>query len=310
MEKVFDDLKSWVLDCGGSVHQALYRKDGAMYAQEKIGKGETLIFLPERFHLNPKRFDELNPPHSFDNDIEKVVFFFLTEYKKEDSIFQPYFASLPSLEYFKENHPYFLEDDTLEVLRSFNHRIYTTLNRFKNHTQKFHQQFQNLFNLKDIQWAYANFLTRAFEGSAMLPCVDLFNHNSSFGIGIDECTIHAGSDFKKDAEVFISYGAHYDTLELWMSFGFVDPHAQHIVGLHNVKNRDSKPLFPNEDYLTEAGPSPTLAKKVEKHPKIKSIFEKLYEEITIPDSFSSDHPLIQTCYNTLITRKEILGQSF
>lgn len=321
----FEIAKKWLCENGGYVHPALERSshDGlyGVFATEKIDKGEVIVQIPDQLCLDAKKFDQYPVLKKFklDSLMDKTVAVFLVEYNKgRKSLYHPWFTILPSIEEFKEYHPYFASEQELIQMGKLCPRVEQTLRKFSAQIEKFYFQTLGLFKKGDIEWAYVNYLTRAFEDKGLVPFCDLFNHNSEKGRGIqDNYSLIAGENTKAGDEVHISYGKHYDTLELWLSFGFVDKREKHCVSCQNVKINMGGIEFDKETFIDESGASKKLLLNCQlvggSRYTMSDVYCQLINsfkcEIAV-DSHTASSPIVEMCNDVLKSRLELLNRSY
>ena len=235
------DLREWFEANGGYIHSDIERMDNAglmgIYATRPIANGASLVQVPEKLLLRPSLIENYPEANQWilETELEQVVCVLLFELEKgQKSAWAPWFKYLPTLSEFKAYHPYFLSKSDQFALRATMPRIGTRFDRFYETLDKIDVQTNSQFSRKSIEWATILYLSRAFEGRGLVPAADLFNHCSQTGRALTpEQVLKTGQAYSSGDQVMISYGADYDTLDLWLSFGFHEQ-GPHVIGCYNL----------------------------------------------------------------------------
>jgi hypothetical protein len=243
MSNTFEIAKTWLLKNGGHVHEFLergvdHRGISGIFSNGEISKDDTLVKVPFDLCLTADKFETYEELSDFSMEplMDKVVAMLLCEKSKgEASRYKAWIDILPTIEEFKSFHPYFCNSIERQQMLELCPRVVETLDKFHCQIQNFMKTTTERFSIDDVEWAYANYLTRAFEGVGLVPFCDLFNHYEPKGMGIsDHQELNAKIDIQSGDQVYISYGRNYDSLELWLSFGFMDNEAEDCISCGNL----------------------------------------------------------------------------
>jgi hypothetical protein len=246
-------------------------------------------------------------PAKITHERDQALFILLDELAKgERSRFYPWIRQLPTLIDFKSYHPFFASDEELTTLALICSSIPRTIANFKLRLTSFQRLTDDRFSAPDVLWAGLIYLTRAFAGSGLVPFCDAFNHHARNGRGlVDDRFIRAGTNLAPGDQVYISYGANFDSLDLWLHFGFIDREAGPVINCQNVKS--SKYAFDQDCYIDGQGPSLALQRACGH----RSVYDKLKKTLLAelgdaPDSLS---PLIQQARDLMTSRATLLIQA-
>lgn len=257
-------MRTWLSELGGSIHPKLRRKSVAglngIYTTERIEQDEVVVEIPREAILGPEAYLQIPNRPNLTHERDQTLFAFLHEIEqREQSRFWPWISRLPQLDDFKMYHPIFARDEELQQLQRLNARIAQSLINFRTRIEQLHQALAGRFEFSTVLWASLIYLTRAFDGYGLVPVADMFNHHSRLGRGlIHGKHLKTGTRLNADDQVFISYGRHIDSLELWLHFGFVDPNSPAVIGCHGIQTGVTAVSFDADCYIDSAGPSPQL----------------------------------------------------
>lgn len=317
----FDMAKAWLKKNGGHVHDDLKRELKhelyGIFATAPILSGVGLVHVPKEICLGPQKYNQYLEfkKYSFKTTMDQSVCVFLAEFLKgSDSIYVPWFSILPSLKEFRNYHPLFSSKEELSALERLCPRVKVTLDNYRKKIDDFKNSVKNQFEIEVIEWAFVNYLTRAFEDRGFVPFCGLFNHFSPLGNGIiDDQVLLSGYSLEAGDEVYISYGDHIDTLELWMRFGFLDKRVDHCINCQTVSIDFEGVVFDQTCYIDAHGASPNLRKNCDIiaggidrdgsvfRDLVRSFLSEMKDVDHLPDT-----PIIKTCKEVLFKRRELL----
>lgn len=307
----FKSLKNWLTQNGGYVHPALVHESreglGGIYWGEDSTAlvGEVLVDIPRDLVIGPGLAGDYIIPADISHERDQALFILLAELEKcERSRFFPWLNQLPTLAEFKSYHPFFASEDELATLGLICKSIPRTIANFKTRLANFRKLSKDRFSQSQVLWAGLIYLTRAFAGSGLIPFCDAFNHHARNGRGlVDDRFIKAGANLVAGDQVFISYGAHVDSLELWLHFGFIDREAGPVINCQNVKS--SQYVFGHDCYIDSQGPSPALLRACGH----LNVYDKLKKTLLseLGDAPDSTSPLVQLARQLVLSRATLLA---
>jgi hypothetical protein len=257
-------LRSWLTGHGGFLHPALRRRtvEGltGIFTGALLPASETIVEIPASLIIGPRAYAELAEAPELDHERDQTLYAFLIEVDRgERSRFHPWISRLPKLSDFQSYHPIFAGDEDLQRLHQLNPRIAQTLMGFRSRIEDFHRQTGERFEFSKVLWASLIYLTRAFDGYGLVPVCDLFNHHAVRGRGlIDGHRLGTAEHVDAGSEVYISYGRHFDSLELWLHFGFIDPNSGPVIGCSGIRAPGMRASFDQDCFIDERGPSARL----------------------------------------------------
>ena len=200
----------------GYIHENLYikfseDKGWGVYAKKKIplNTKETLIKIP--LSLTISEVEMLNFIQSKKTNYTCLEFL------------QIYLESLPNIEFYKNNHPYFCnnteKDLMIQILKN---------NLFLKNSLSY--QLKNFELLgKDEKFIFLTFLTRTGENNNkkfLMQIIDIvnFDYNQEpieIDLNYNFISIDYNKSINADEEIFVRYAENYDPIEFFLTYGFV-----------------------------------------------------------------------------------------
>src|SRR3990172_4119593 len=246
----FDNLVKWFRHAGGYLNESLERRPNqngiyGFYAMKPIAPEQVLVKVPDQLVIGP----DVNSGLPNWNKMVKIIYNVAVEKRKgPDSFFELAFKVLPTLENYREYHPFFMsaeEQAGLEKIydhsRLFKQSYQSELTSIIDLIQKFQGDW--VFSDAEITWAYFVYKTRAW-GDGVIPVLDMFNHSNNLGaMKINKTEPVMGPDGQPDTkyhlivsrvdyypgdQVYLSYG-NKDNFRLAYDYGFQDPNNMDLV---------------------------------------------------------------------------------
>lgn len=237
---------------GGFIHKDLYTKFSknsgwGFYSKKKLDKKEVLIKVPFHLTINLKDF-------SYFINAKRIT------YKHLDFL-KLYTETIPTIEFFKNNHPCFCE----QIEKDLMIQIVEKNSYLKNILINFFKQFEYLDN--NEKFIFITFLTRSTtkinKEKVLMPILDMVNFNYHGKIYLlDDESVSIANDglIEKNKEINCLYTDNMNPIEFFATWGFVPKDYKSfnipnksifIEGLNNSVHKSSFIKMNNRYYFNE-----------------------------------------------------------
>jgi hypothetical protein len=250
MNKKFQNLKKWITDNGGFIHDSLnldiLNSSRGIVVKEKIPQGTKLYEIPLLLTININLSSEINKFESKgvtynQHLIKKILLIqklYLEFQKKEESFYYHYLSLLPLLKDLSDQplyKAYYNKDikTFVEKFKVYNERVILLIleelenvNQCITYFNSLEQTNNKIISCEDILYYYLLINTRSWGEYGMVPFLDLFQHRSiNYTEFIDDtvkkilkCT--SNKKLRENRFVYINYGI-FDEEKLYTNYGFI-----------------------------------------------------------------------------------------
>jgi len=195
----YDQLLSWFKLNGGYLHPSLERRSNqngifGIYATGPISPNKELIRIPDNLIISHATISREMPPEWADQT--KVIYNLLLQKQLgPESFYQPIFKCLPTMNEFKNYHPFFISSEekarlkTLDVSyemlqESYEQGFKETETAIQTEQEKLVANgsltVDQTLTSEEILWGFFVYKTRAW-GDGIIPIMDMFNHSNQSG---------------------------------------------------------------------------------------------------------------------------------
>jgi len=236
----FENLKKWIFENGGFVHDALElnqvdKNNRFIYAKQIIPKNQKIFYISDKCCITNTSDEKIFQREELGiirKDIIIIKKFVEEKLKGQKSFYLPYLQSLPDISSFY-SHPLFIayyKQNILEQWKNINilvNILELKCKLLQKITSFFKTEYPS-YSEQDVIYAYFIYITRAW-GNGLVPLADLFQHSIHSEMFLDfniseynfDCQLINKKNIDHNEIIYENYGI-YDESSFLFNFGFIE----------------------------------------------------------------------------------------